>query len=76
MYIKGVIVPTHLTTLLSIVLPLIVINTIDPSIGRLVLTTLTSIINSCLSIYTIGIDEGERLFVNSKVKLAINKIIK
>lgn len=76
MYIKKVIVPTHLTTLLSIVLPLIIINTIVPSIGRLFLTTLTCIIFSCLSIYTIGIDKEERLFVNSKVKLAINKIIK
>lgn len=74
MYMKEVIFPTHLITATSIILPLAVIKTIDPSWGRLILTTITCVFTSGLSIYLIGINKEERRFVNSKVVWAINKI--
>lgn len=71
-FIKEIILKNVLITPLSISLPLIIRNTMDPTFGRLVVVVLISLIWSVLIMYTIGLNRSEKAIA---VK-GISKILK
>lgn len=73
MYLGGVVAKTHLIAVVSAIIPLSIFFMIPESIGRLLLVVFSSVLISCVIIYSIGLDKAEKHFVQekffSKVKL-------
>lgn len=76
MYIGGVICKTHLVAAIAAILPLSVYFMMPESILRLLLVGTISVLSSAFVIYTIGIDQAERKFIQEKVSVVSSKICK
>lgn len=70
-YLKDVIFRCILVSILSIITPIAITHVLQPSMLRLIITTISSLVFTVLIIYTIGITREERLFVSQFIK---NKI--
>ena len=67
LFVRKVIVPIFIVTLVAVILPLIVVNSFAPSFWRLCLTVVVSLISSLITILLIGLTSGERNTVTKKV---------
>ncbi len=67
MYLGDVVLKAHIVALLSAVLPIAFYLLMDESFLRLVVVGITSILSSCVVIYTIGVDTAERNFIQEKL---------
>lgn len=76
MYIGGVICKTHIVAAMAAILPLSVYFMMPESILRLLLVGIISVLSSAFVIYTIGIDQAERKFIQEKVSVVSSKICK
>lgn len=70
-YIKRVIIPTLLSIIVSIIMPIIIINSLEPSFYRVLITIFISIISSLMGIYLIGLNSGEKIFIKKQIKKII-----
>ena len=59
-YLLKTVLPVALVTVISPVLPWLVVRNMDPSFGRLCLTVLTSVLAVGLAVLFIGLDSSER----------------
>lgn len=75
-YIKKVLVKTIAVSLLSIVIPFLLIRTMDESILRFLLVGLSSVVVSVIAIWFIGINTSERVFFVKSVKNIKSRILK
>lgn len=67
MYLGGVVAKTHLIAVVSAIIPLSIFFMIPESIGRLLLVVFSSVLISCVIIYSIGLDKAEKHFVQEKI---------
>lgn len=66
MYLGGVVVKTHVVALISAIAPIAIFLMMPESIVRLLVVGATSVISSCAVIYTIGLDQAEKKFIQDK----------
>ena len=67
MYLGGVVAKAHIIAVISAIIPLAIFIMIPESIVRLVLVVFSSVLISCIVIYSIGLDKSEKHFVQEKV---------
>ena len=73
MFIKDVFLRILIVTPCCLVLPSIVVNTMDESILRLIITTIVTEISSLSAIYYLGLEKSERNYIN---KIIVKKFLK
>lgn len=71
MYLGGVVLKTHIVAVVSAIVPLIIFFMMPETFLRLILVGSSSIISSVIVIYTIGIDQTERKFIQDKFESII-----
>ena len=74
-YIKNVLVKTISVSLLAIIIPFLLIKTMDDGIIRLLLVGLSSVVVSVIAIWFIGINNAERLFFITSIKNFKSRIL-
>lgn len=74
LYLVGVVVKTHLVAAVSAIAPLILSFLMHETFLRLVLVGTTSVLSSVIVIYTIGVDQAERTFIQEKFISKITSI--
>lgn len=67
LYLREVILRTHLIAVISMITPLIIVHTFEPTHIRLCLTIVTSIISTSIIILAVGLTSDERKTIFSKV---------
>ena len=72
-FITDVVIKLSYTTIITIILPIFVIVTFEPSILRFITSVLVCIISSIIVIYMIGLTSDEKEKVKSKIKLLYSK---
>ncbi len=72
-FLKQVITKVLVVTILSIIAPIIIYYTMEPSISRLVTVTILGEMFLLLSIYTLGLSRNERETVNGYIKNKIRR---
>ena len=73
LFVRKVIVPMFIVTPVAVILPLIVANSFEQSFWRLCLTVVVSLISSSITIFLIGLTDGERKAVVKKAAGFRNK---
>jgi len=71
MYLVGVVAKSHFVAALSVVAPLSILIVMPETLWRLIIIGGISILSSVIVIYTIGIDQEEKKFIQ---KLVVSKI--
>lgn len=66
MYLVGVIARTHLVAVVSAILPLIIFHLMPETLLRLLLVVVVSVLSSVAVIYTMGMEQTERNFLQDK----------
>lgn len=66
MYLGGVVVKTHLVAFISAIFPLLIFYMMPETLFRLLLVATVSVLSSVVVIYTIGMDQAERNFIQDK----------
>lgn len=74
MFMKDVVIKVVLVTSISILLPFVVVYTMDTSFIRLVTSVIVGFLSVLGSIYFGGLTQNERLIISQKIKLKIKKI--
>lgn len=74
MYVKEVIGRIIIPTILSFAVPLMVVCFIQPSILRLLLTCVVSVISTCIFVFVLGLSSPERSLMIEKSKLFYSKV--
>lgn len=72
-FITDVVIKLSYTTIITIILPIFVIVTFEPSILRFITSVLVCIISSIIVIYMFGLTSDEKEKVKSKIKLLYSK---
>ncbi|MCR5247015.1 MAG: hypothetical protein K6E14_04420 [Paludibacteraceae bacterium] len=72
-FVKSVIVPCSIVSVVSFVLPLIVSYYLDPGIIRLAINIPISLISTCSCIFIFGLTKEERAFLMQKAAACLNK---
>lgn len=67
MYLGGVVAKTHIIAAVSAIIPLTIFIMIPESIVRLLLVVFSSVLISCIVIYSVGLDKAEKHFVQEKI---------
>lgn len=67
MYLGGVVVKTHIVALISAIAPIAIFFMMPETIVRLLVVGATSVISSCAVIYTFGLDQAEKDFIQQKI---------
>ena len=67
MYFQCVFFPIILVSVVASILPVVVVNIMDPSLLRVIVTTIVSIISVSLSVIYIGMTKNERTMIVSKI---------
>lgn len=73
LFIREVIFKICIVTPLALLMPSVPVCFMDESFGRLVITTLISLVSSCLVIYTVGLSRSERKTIIGKVMKFMQK---
>lgn len=73
-YIIKVIKPILLTTVLSPIVPLLVNHFVKGEIQNFIIICLTCIFYESVLVYFVGCDNNERNFINSQLKVIINRV--
>lgn len=66
MYLGGVVARTHIVALISAIVPIAIYLMMPESIVRLLAVGFTSVISTCAVIYTLGLDQAEKHFIQKK----------
>lgn len=72
-YISYVIFPSLLCLCITIILPIIITNFIEPSFYRIILTSIVSIIISILTIFICGLTNNEKEFLKNQIRKIYKK---
>lgn len=72
-YIIEVIIPSLSCLIISFIIPIMIKQIIEPSFIRLIIISLISLISSLSVIYTIGLNHGEKEFINNQIKKRLKK---
>lgn len=75
-YIIEVIVNSTLTTALAIIIPFIIHQNMTEGVERLIAMCITCTICNITSIYVVGLNKGDKHFINSKLKVIIAKVLR
>lgn len=75
-YVNEVLGVILFVSLISAILPIIICNLLPETILRAAIVVLTSIICVALSIYFLGLKQGEKIWVNNKIKVVYQKFRK
>lgn len=73
MYLGGVVAKTHIVAVIAAILPVCVYFLMPETILRLLLVGIVSVFSSTIVIYTLGIDQAERKFIQDKICVVISK---
>lgn len=73
-YFKKVIIRLLLPTILSLVMPVIIVSNFTEGLLRLLLTFVLSMFVCCISFYFTGLNKSERLVINHYVSQKISRI--
>ena len=76
MYVRDTLIPVLKVTIISIILPLLLYNTLEPSILKSLFVIVISLLCASATSYYVGLNENERLFVISKANSFLHKYIK
>lgn len=76
LYIKGVFLPIIFTSVVAVIPALIIVNYLQPTYIRLLLTFIVSCISTALSALFIGMTKHERQVIIDKANLIIHRLIK
>ncbi len=76
MYVRDTLIPVLKVTIISIILPLLLYNTLEPSILKSLFIIVISLLCASATSYYVGLNENERLFVISKVNTLYHKFLK
>lgn len=71
-FVNEILIPVGKVTVLGLIVPLIIRESMDDSIVRFILSFLSCLISIALAAYLLGISRNERLFINKKVCQVIN----
>ena len=74
-YARRVLVKFIPVAVLSFLVPISIAYLMPASFGRILITTIVSVVITCALIYSIGLTKGERNMVMSKVKKITNKYL-
>ena len=74
LFVKDVLAKVLPVIILCYALPLILIRFVEPSVWRIILTTMFSAMVICIVVTAIGLSNGERKLVTSKIMALINRI--
>ena len=66
-FIKDVLISTFVVTIVSSMLPLVVVRTMDEGFLRLIITGVTCVVSTVFFVYFIGCSRDERQFINAKI---------
>jgi O-antigen/teichoic acid export membrane protein len=66
MYLGGVVAKTHIVALSSAIIPVAIFCLMQENFFRLLLVGASSVLSSCIVIYTIGLDQAEKSFIKDK----------
>lgn len=72
-FFRGVIVPVIVVTITGSILPLVLVLAVPPSLYRLVLVGMTSILCVLCSVYYLGMSNTERVMIKNKLNSYIKK---
>mgnify|MGYP001654909509 CR=1 FL=1 len=72
-YLKEVVLLTFVVTLVAFVLPLSVVFMLEPSFGRLCITTCTALFSTFVGVYFLGLGRSEKKKIASKIWNIVNK---
>lgn len=67
MYLVGVVFKTHMVALLAAILPVSVYLLLPETILRLLLVCAVGVLSSTIVIYSLGVDQAERQFIQGKI---------
>ena len=73
MYVRDVLLRIIPITMFSFMIPYVLVIFMEPSLLRLLLTLISSIIVECVAVWFIGLDKDEKIFVRNKSITIINK---
>ena len=73
MYVRNVLLRIIPITIFSFMIPYVLVIFMEPSLLRLILTLISSIIVECVAVWFIGLDKDEKIFVRNKSITIINK---
>lgn len=72
LFVKEVLFKISIPTILSLIVPMIIINLWEPSLIRLFATCFVSVCSTGICIFTMGLTAGERQLIVSKVRRIIS----
>ena len=75
MYLIGVVLKSHIVAAISAVLPISIYFIMPESLARIVVVFFSSILSSCIIIYSYGLDKTEKHFIKEKFLLIKSHII-
>lgn len=73
-FYRNVIIPIILPTLLSLIMPMIIIHTMQQSIIRFILDIIVCVLFSCIFIYLLGLTKGEKNLITNKISHMLAKL--
>lgn len=76
MFVKDVLLKISVPTILSVILPFVIVYTVEPSIIRMLITCGISIISASFCIYMFGLTQGEKSVIANKAKILLNRTLK
>lgn len=72
LFVKEVLFKISIPTILSLIVPMIIINLWEPSLIRLFATCFVSVCSTGICIFTMGLTAGERQLIVSKIRRIIS----
>ena len=75
MYLYGVVFKSHMVAVISAILPISIYVLMPESLLRIVTIIFTSILSSCIVIYSLGLDKAEKIFIKEKISLIKSRIL-
>lgn len=75
-YIKKVYFNVIIVTVISAIVPLIVAEHLEESFINFILLSLVSVVSTFITVFYVGCNVGERMFILSKIKVAKQRFIK
>lgn len=75
-YIKKVYFNVIIVTVISAIVPLIVAEYLEESFINFIFLSLISVVSVFITVFYVGCNVGERMFILSKIKAAKQRIIK
>ena len=74
LFLREAILRTHIVALISLILPFLVIRFCEPSIIRLSITTIVSVLSCAITMFIIGLTTNERKAILTKIENIIHKL--